>query len=210
MSHPEELYTSLGLSPAVARVVLKQDGTSAENPYQTSSGIPYDEASVDALFANTRSHVVLKREKPEHRIMLWMRLQGHKPQEIATALRCTKQTVYNVQGQPWFKEAFVRLSTELGKDAAETFLRGEELPTYLKLVELRDGAESEAVQLSASNALLDRIRGKPVAKSEIKMTSTSTVDVAVADVTALQAESAKLAKLLAPNGDPHAQAGGVN
>jgi hypothetical protein len=179
-------------------VVLKQDGTREENPYQTESGIPYDEASVDALFANTRSHVVLKKEKPEHRIMLWMRLQGHKPQEIATALRCTKQTVYNVQGQPWFKEAFVRLSTELGKDAAETFLRGEELPTYLKLVELRDGAESEAVQLSASNALLDRIRGKPVARVETK--TESSVDITVKTIEELRKESEDITKKLRASG----------
>lgn len=207
MSHPEELYTSLGL-PAAPRVVLHQDGTRGENAYQTESGQPYDEESVDALFANTRSHTVLKKERPEHRLMLWMRLQGHKPKEIATALRCTPQTVYNVCGQPWFKEAFVRLSSELGKDVAETFLRGEELPSYMKLVEIRDNENAPYhVQAAAANAILDRIRGKPIAKSEMKVTSTSTVDVAIADVSALQAESAKLAKLLHPNGDPGANVG---
>lgn len=206
MSHPEELYSQLGVeAPAAApapRVVLRQDRTPEASPYARECGVVYDEASVDALYGNTGTYVVLKKEKPEHRMILWHTLQGRKPKDIATLMQCSYQTVLNVRGQPWFKTAFVRLSSELGTTAVETFLQEHELPALQRLVELSEGAESEQTRLAATNAILDRIRGKPVVKQEIKTTSTSTVDIAVADVTALQAEHERNLKLLYPNGNP--------
>lgn len=192
----EELYKQLGVETP-PRQVQHQDGTTSLNGFQQPTGLPYS-GDVDSLFANTKSHVVLKKERPEHRIMLWMRLQGHRPREIATAMRCTYQTVLNVCGQPWFKEAFVRLSTELGKDAAETFLRGEEIPTLQTLIELRDDATVESVRLSAANSILDRIRGKPTVRVETK--TSASVDVTVADVSALLAERERNEKHLRANG----------
>lgn len=201
-SHPEELYSQLGVAPPPPRVVLHQDGTETKSQYVRECGIAYDEDSVDALYGNTSAYVVLKKEKPEHRMILWHTLQGRRPKEIALLMRCTYQTVLNVRGQPWFKQAFVRLSSELGKDAVETMLAANEIPALQRLIDLSESAEAETTRLSATNALLDRIRGKPIVKQEIKSTSTSTVDIAVSDVSALQAEHEKNLKLLYPNGNP--------
>lgn len=197
MTEYESLFKQCGINAAPPRVVLHQDGTAEISHNLRDYGIAID-GDVDSLFANTKSGVVIKKEKPEHRIMLWMRLQGHRPKDIASALGCSYQTVLNVSGQEWFKDAFVRLAGELGKDAAETFLRGEEIPTLTTLIELRDGAKNEGVRLAASNSLLDRIRGKPTVRVETK--SQSSVDVTVADVSTLLAERAANEQKLRANG----------
>lgn len=200
MSAVEDFYNSLAVPPPSAippRVVLSGDNTTRQERRFIDTGIP-SEGGPDALFGHSKFTTVLKKEKPEHRLMLWMRLQGKKHKDIAAALDVHLNTVYNVTNQEWFRDMFVKLSSELGKDAAETFLRGEEIPTYMKLVELRDSAESEAVQKSACDAILDRIRGKPTVKVETK--SEATVDVAVHDVSALLAERAKNEKILKANG----------
>lgn len=199
MSAVEDFYNSLAVpppSPIAPRVVLAGDGTTRQEPQFIPTGIPSD--GPDALFGHSKFTTQLKRERPEHRLMLWMRLQGKKPKDIAAALDVHINTVHKAISQEWFRDMFVKLSSELGKDAAETFLRGEEIPTYMKLVELRDSAESEAVQKSACDAILDRIRGKPTVKVETK--SEATVDVAVHDVSALLAERAKNEKILKANG----------
>lgn len=199
MSAVDDFYNSLAVpppSPIAPRVVLAGDGTTRKEERFIPTGIPLDGA--DALFGHSKYITQLKREKQEHRLILWMRLQGKKIKDIAAALGYHPNTVYTVTKQDWFQDMFVKLSSELGKDAAETFLRGEEIPTYMKLVELRDNAESEAVQKAACDAILDRIRGKPTVKVETK--SEATVDVAVHDVSALLAERAKNEKILKANG----------
>lgn len=197
MTEYESLFKQCGIGAVPPRLVLHQDGTAELCHNLRDYGIAID-GDVDSLFANTKSGVVIKKEKPEHRIMLWMRLQGHRSKDIASALGCSYQTVLNVSGQEWFKDAFVRLAGELGKDAAETFLRGEEIPTLTTLIDLRDNAKTEGVRLAASNSLLDRIRGKPTVRVETK--NQSSVDVTVADVSSLLAERAANEQKLRANG----------
>lgn len=144
------------------------------------------EKRVDALWGTTPSYRAYKNEKPQHRMMLWLRLEGYNNKEIAGITGYTPQTVANVCKQPWFLEAFSRISTEMGKDAVENFLTGEMVPTLQKLVSLRDSAQSEAVQLAASNAILDRIRGKPTVRVETK--NETNVTLAVADINELEAK----------------------
>ncbi len=66
------------------------------------------------------------------------------------------------------------------------------------LVALRDGAESQAVQKSACDSILDRFFGKPVAKTETKLSGS--IETTVYDVAKLQAEAASLDKQLAARG----------
>lgn len=159
-------------------------GQRIEQHPETQEAFSEYEKRVDALFGAKPCNLVWKNEKPQHRLMLWLRLQGHTNNEIASITGFSKFTVSQVTRQPWFLEAFTRISTEMGKDAVENFLTGEVVPTLQKLVSLRDGAESEAVQLAASNAILDRIRGKPTVKVESK--SESSVNIAVTDINKLE------------------------
>lgn len=86
----------------------------------------------------------------------------------------------------------------MGKDAMQTFLKSEAMPAILRVVDLAQTADSDAVRLAANKELLDRFLGKPVVKAEVK--STSTVDMTVADVTSLLAERAQLDQKLRANG----------
>lgn len=187
------------LSPPPPRSVHRADGTIAESPYLHPEGTPgYDENQVDGLFGASASYVKIKKESPTHRLILWMRMQGHKPKEIAAALRITPQTVYNVQGQPWFQEAFVRLSTEQGKDAVTTFLEGEVLPAMERTAALARSADSDAVKLAANREILDRFLGKSTVKIESK--NSGTIDHIVHNADALQKEYAENQKKLAARG----------
>ena len=153
---------------------------------------------VDGLFGATKSYQKYKREKPEHRLMLWLRLNGHNNKEIASLTGYHYVTVGQITKQPWFQEAFCRLSSEMGKDSVETFLEGEIVPTLQRLVQLRDGAESDAVRKSACDSILDRIRGKPTVKVESRVSGQ--IDNVVYDVAKLQDEYHKNQQILASRG----------
>lgn len=171
------------------RLVQSLDGTTRENGYARPEGAEFD-VDVDHLFGASPAYVRIKRENPTHRLILWMRLNGHKPKEIATTLRITPQTVYNVQGQPWFQEAFIRISTEQGKDAVQTFLEGAVLPAVIRIEELAKTSMLDTVKLAADKELLDRFFGKPVVKTENK--NETRVENVIFDVEKLKAEKVKL------------------
>lgn len=178
-----------GSGPTERRIELRPD---------TQAEFAEYEARVDSLFGAKSCTLVWKNEKPEHRLMLWLRLQGHSNKEIAAITGYKAVAISQITRQPWFLEAFTRISTEMGKDAVDRFLTGETVPTLQKLVSLRDNAESEQVQLAASNSILDRIRGKPTVRVESK--SESNVTVAVFDAEKLREEYARNQQILAAHG----------
>ena len=191
------LYKDLGLSAEPPRAVLRADNTIGENPNARQYEAQFSD-EVDHLFGARPAYVVLKKEKPRDRMILWMTLQSQRVPEIATALRCTPQTVRNVQKQPWFQDAFCKLAAELGKDSVQVFLQGQVMPALLRTVELATNGETDAVKLAANREILDRFLGKSVVKAEV--TTTSTVDMTVADVTTLMAERAQLDQKMRANG----------
>lgn len=157
------------------------------------------ERRADALFETIPAgRIAFKKEKPEHRLMLWLALQGHNNKEIAAITGYTAWAVGQIRRQPWFLRAFTDLSTAMGRDAVETFLQGEIVPTLQKLVDLRDNAESEAVRKSACDAILDRIRGKPTV--HVKSEHSGQVDNVVYDVAALEEKYARNQEILRSRG----------
>lgn len=154
------------------RVVQSKDGTIKEGTYiteNTANAAEFDEYSqrFDALFNDRPSYQAILREQPRHRLILWMTANGHSPKEVASALRITVQTVYNVRRQPWFREMFATLTTELGRDATEMFLKAEVMPSLETLREIRDDTTARpADRRACADSLLDRFLGKPVAKND--------------------------------------------
>lgn len=192
-------------------VVQSQDGTTRILPSKmenTNAPEMLEDYSkrVDALFGaadKIPAYHVIRKEKPEHRLMLWMRLQGHSIKEIAAATGHAYNTVARVNAQPWFLEAFTTLSTHFGADALSKFLEGEVVKSAETLVQLRDTAESESVRAAAANAILDRVRGKPTAKVEVK--ETGKIEHVVHDIAKLQEEYARNQQILASRGIGAAQ-----
>ncbi len=170
----------------------------ASSSSTTGSLSPDDSAAVDSLFNSTPAYVAIKKERPQHRLILWLTLQGHKPKEISATVRCTVQTVYNVQNQPWFQEAFCKLAAETGKDAVKTFLEGQVLPALQRTVALATSAESEAVRLAANKEVLDRFLGKPTVHVDSKSENKTTLTVQ--DGAAIQDEMRRLDEQLKARG----------
>ncbi len=166
----------------------------ADQPYTGD-----EEKSVDGLFGDSVAYLCYKREQPRHRLILWMVLNGHKPKEIAAALRYSMHTIYQVQNQPWFQKAFCELSTEMGKDAVETFLAGEVVPTCQKLVSIRDAEDAPySVRKAACDSILDRVRGKPTV--HVKQEVSGHIDNVVYDAAALLEEQKKNEQILKSRG----------
>ncbi len=169
-------------------LVQSQDGTAKPAAHKAVEPTTY--ADVDGLFQDSASYATYKREKPEHRLMLWYRLNGHNVKETALAMGYTPQSVSQVCKQPWFREAFCRLSSEAGKDAVQTFLEGEVLPAVQRVVDLAHNGETDAVKLAANRELLDRFLGKATVKIEAK--HSGTVDSVVYDAQKLIDENNRI------------------
>lgn len=189
--------------PTPSRMVQSQDGTKREHGYlteNTTAKETFEQYSqrVDSLFGDKPAYQGLRKEMPVHRQMLWLRLNGHNVKETAAITGYSAQQVSIICKQPWFREAFVKLSTQMGKDSVENFLNGEIIPTLERLVHLRDNAESDAVKKAACDSILDRIRGKPVAKVETK--HSGSIDTTVYDGERLREELQRNAEILRSRG----------
>lgn len=185
--------------PLRPRVVLAQNGTQREDPYLTPPGTTMKAvADVDSLFGSTPSYNKYKHEKPEHRLILWARLQGHNVKETAALTGYTPQSVSQICRQPWFIEAFCVMSSAMGKDAFQTFIEGQVLPAAQRLVDLAENGETEQVKLAANREILDRFLGKPVAKTETLVKGGTTQ--VIYDIARLQEDNARVQRELAARG----------
>ncbi len=105
---------------------------------------------------------ILKREKLEHRVIVYLKSQGMTYGEIANRTGFCKATVANVCKQPWARSIILAEITKAGRDEVETVLQGEALESVLKLIDIRDSEKAPIeVQRKAANDILDRVYGKP-------------------------------------------------
>lgn len=199
-----EITGSFGEAPVARKVTQTQDGRQLLNPCLTANSpaattaFAQQASDVDALFADKPAYQLIKREKPEHRLMLWLSLEGHNAKEIASITGYTPEHVRTIRKQPWFREAFCRLSTDAGKDIMTTFLEGYVMDACETLVDLAKNSKVDAVRRSAADAILDRVRGKPTVRVETK--TTSTIDATITDVAKLAEESRRLEEQLRSRG----------
>lgn len=142
-----------------------------------------------ALAGDTAPNLAILKERPEHRIILYLKTQGKDNREIAAQTGYGYQWVCQIVRQPWFRKAFVEMVEEAGKDATEEFLRGETLNSLHVLVEIRDNPDAkEASRVAAANAVLDRALGKPT--QHIKTERLATSDNAQDEMSGVERELA--------------------
>ena len=115
----------------------------------------------DAFYNDRDPQYKLVSEKPKHRLMVYLAAQGKTNKEIGEQVGASPINVSNVLRQPWARERMQSEIRESGLDELQALLRGEAQASVLKLVELRDNADSEAVQAQCADKLLDRFLGKP-------------------------------------------------
>lgn len=119
-------------------------------------------AQPDRLSNDKPPNLTILHERPEHRIMVYLKAQGLSNKEIADRCGYGYQWVCQIVRQPWFRQAFLEETKSAGRDAVETFLKGETMNSIVTLVEIRDDTEAkEATRVAAANAILDRALGRP-------------------------------------------------
>lgn len=114
---------------------------------------PYSNALEFGLYNMKRPScgVEIVHEKPEHRIILFLKAQGHSHTEIAKITGYTIPWISQIVRQPWARERLMRILTEQGEDAVQAVLRGEVLNSVFTLIEVRDTAANPAVQIGRAH-----------------------------------------------------------
>ena len=142
----------------------------------------------EALFGQREPTFAIIHEKPEHRVILWMKARGCSNREVAQASGYTEPWISQLCRQAWFIERLLKEMRTAGKDEIQSLLEGAGADSVLKLIELRDTAKNPAVQRQSAVDLLDRFLGKPTQRVE----SDTTVHLTNEDVGALDIEIKQL------------------
>jgi hypothetical protein len=144
------------------------------------------------LFGDRPPNLAIKTERPEHRIIVYLKARGLNNQEIADRTGYGYQWICQIVRQPWFRQRFVEECQAAGLDQVKQFLEGEVIPSLEVLRDIRDNDEAkDASRVVAANSLLDRFLGKPVARVETESVS-SGLDDARATVDELEKQVANL------------------
>lgn len=132
----------------------------------------------------------LEREKPIHRAMICLYVEGHTIKDIASRLGYSPQRVSQVLKQPWAKVIMREMLHAAGAEAIYNFLKGQAADSLLTITELRDNPNvPPATRLAASNSLLDRLLGKPTQRVE---TYSTNLNVSSEDAMEMEAELQRL------------------
>lgn len=114
---------------------------------------------------NARTEQKTENEQPWHQHAARYCAMGMVPKEVAAACGCDVQSIYRLRNALWFQERVTALMAEQDKDVMEIF-KNARGAMAMKLVDLALTAESETVQLSAADKVLDRFLGKAVQRVE--------------------------------------------
>lgn len=125
-------------------------------------------------------NIVAQKESPIHRQMILLKAQGLTNKEVAAKLDMSPITVGNTLKLPWARQRLIEELNRVGRPAIQRLLDSEAAPSVLTLVEMRDNEKAKpSERISAANALLDRIYGKPAQTNlnvEVKGPSLETKD----------------------------------
>lgn len=158
-----------------------------ENNVASTDDVVKEYAESPLKLHNDRNpNLAVMSERPEHRMIVYLRAQGKTPAEIAPLVGLGYQWVLQICRQPWFKKRLMEMIHEAGQDGVQKFLDGEIMPSIVTLAEVRDTAAKASDRVAACNSLLDRALGKAV--QHIKTEKLPTVDAAKVEMSALERE----------------------
>jgi predicted transcriptional regulator len=140
-----------------------------ENSSLSSSSVQ-EEMTESGLFNDKSPNFAIQREKPEHRLAVILKAEGHSNREIARLLGYTEPWVSQILRQPWARKQVLSEINQGGKEAVQTLLEGSAVDSIYTVIELRDTAEEEGVRLRAAQDLLDRHLGKATQHVEARST----------------------------------------
>ncbi len=135
----------------------------------------------DRLFSTNGNMVdpnlAILDEKPEHRLIVYLKAQGFSNKEVSDKTGYTQAWVSQITRQPWFRLRLVQELREAGIDQIQQVLKSNALDSIFTLVDLRDDVQApKAVRKAAADSLLDRYLGKPTQKFETEKASTPSTE----------------------------------
>ena len=130
-------------------------------------------ASTEQLFNRKDPNLAIMHEKPEHRVILWMKIRGASNHDIAQTLDYSEAWISQIVRQPWAQKYMLAEMREGGVDELTAILKGAAADSIYKLIDLRDDDDApKSVQQTSAIALLDRFMGKPIQRVEAEVTQT--------------------------------------
>lgn len=99
----------------------------------------------------------LETERPEHRILLYLRAKSYSVTQCARAMGKSEAWVRNTQRQPFFKQRLTELLHDSGLDQVTSFLQLNGMDALQTLADLMNNSEDERVILAAASRLADKI-----------------------------------------------------
>lgn len=142
----------------------------------------------DGLFGARKPNLAVIHEKPEHRIILLLKLKAFSNREIAQQTGYTEPWISQITRQPWFQLRLLNALQEAKTEVIDDLVRIEAANSFFKLVSLRDTAKSEQVQLAAADRIFSQVAGKPLQRTE----NSSTVTHQITKASEIDAELKKL------------------
>jgi hypothetical protein len=128
------------------------------------------ESDPNRLFNQTESNppnFAIVHEKPEHRVIIYLKAQGMSNKEVAAKTGYNYAWVSQITRQPWFRLRLVGELKEVGIDQITTVLKSSALDSVHTLIDLRDDPSTpRAVRRACADSLLDRFLGRAVQKIE--------------------------------------------
>jgi hypothetical protein len=156
--------------------------TKADNEYQPDlheAEFEEAEAAGGLLHNSSRPPVILQRERPEHRFLVFLYAQGMSTKDIYIQLggewdpvnnapisgsgQYSYQHLHTIRRQAWFQTQLIKYMEECGKDVIRAKFEAELMPSIDKVIQIRDDKNApQNLQLRAAESLIDRFLGKPV------------------------------------------------
>lgn len=131
-----------------------------------------------AFFNQKDPNLAILHEKPEHRLVIFMKAKGASNREIAAASGFTEPWVSQILRQPWARARLAEEINKAGRSEIQTVLEGAAVDSVYKLIEIRDDKDSPAsVKRAACVDLLDRFLGKPQQRVEVTQDPLASKDV---------------------------------
>lgn len=138
------------------------------------------------LFCDQPASYNIKHERPEHRVIVFLKAQGMSNKEVSERTGFTTVMIGYVLKQPWARVRLLQEITEMGRDGMAEILKGAAVDSVLTLLDVRDSEKSRpSDKIAAANSLLDRYLGKPTQRVESINTN---VNASMCDVKKMQAE----------------------
>ena len=144
-----------------------------------------------------KPEMVIQEEKSDHRFLVYLFAQGKGVKEVflqlggkwsddgkplPTKLHGGKYSyahLTQIRRQEWFQRQVVEVMAAEGEDLVKATFANEFENSVQTIIEIRDDTEEKgSTRLAASNTILDRFLGKPVAHVESTVTTKSIIDMA--------------------------------